>query len=354
VKRPRFRILCPARAVTGGPEALHQLAWALTALGHSASVTYYGESWPAMAANLLLVLPRRLLGIADGPPLDKLYGRGGLKGRVLYSRVASIVPAATDTPTPYRGYGAHVIPSLPDDEPGTVVVLPELLWQLAGRWRRARTALWWLSVDNLANAYPGARSVIRRPGVWHLAQSRYAEGVLRAAGADRVVPVTDFIPWEDDGGSTSGSRQDVVLYNPKKGLHVTNALKTLLPDVTFRALERMSAADVRTALRASKVYIDFGSFPGRDRLPREALKAGCIVIAGRAGAGLFHEDLPIPEEFKLDVRDLRAVAAAIGSALREFDHQNRDFVAGAAFVARDRERFLAEVATFAHVMAEAA
>ena len=34
-----------------------------------------------------------------------------------------------------------------------------------------------------------------------------------------------------------------------------------------------------------QVYIDFGHHPGQDRLPREAVQCGCVVITGTRGSG---------------------------------------------------------------------
>lgn len=50
----------------------------------------------------------------------------------------------------------------------------------------------------------------------------------------------------------------------------------------------------------SKVYIDFGNHPGKDRIPREAAISGCIVITGKRGAAAFAEDVCIPETYKFD------------------------------------------------------
>lgn len=56
-------------------------------------------------------------------------------------------------------------------------------------------------------------------------------------------------------------------------------------------------------LLKAKVYIDFGPHPGMDRLPREAALCGCCVITNRQGAAAFHKDVPIPPQFKIDVRE---------------------------------------------------
>ncbi|EFI6860961.1 hypothetical protein BCD16_004758, partial [Escherichia coli] len=50
----------------------------------------------------------------------------------------------------------------------------------------------------------------------------------------------------------------------------------------------------------SKLYIDFGHHPGKDRFPREAVMAGCVLITGVEGSAANEVDIPIPSRFKLD------------------------------------------------------
>lgn len=52
-------------------------------------------------------------------------------------------------------------------------------------------------------------------------------------------------------------------------------------------------------LLKSKVYIDFGNHPGKDRIPREAAISGCCVITGLRGSAKYYEDVPINNEYKI-------------------------------------------------------
>jgi len=47
------------------------------------------------------------------------------------------------------------------------------------------------------------------------------------------------------------------------------------------------------------MYIDFGTHPGKDRIPREAALRNCIVLTNRNGAADNNVDVPIPNEYKI-------------------------------------------------------
>ena len=77
----------------------------------------------------------------------------------------------------------------------------------------------------------------------------------------------------------------------------------------------MSRAEVREALCKVKVYADFGSHPGRDRMPREAALCGACVLTNRRGSANFAEDVPLPTLYKLD-QDDPAFAQNVGRTIR--------------------------------------
>ena len=53
-------------------------------------------------------------------------------------------------------------------------------------------------------------------------------------------------------------------------------------------------------MQSSKVYVDFGNHPGKDRIPREAAANGCCIITNKQGSAAFREDVPIPEKYKFE------------------------------------------------------
>ena len=60
----------------------------------------------------------------------------------------------------------------------------------------------------------------------------------------------------------------------------------------------MTNQEVQQLLQRSKIYIDFGEHPGKDRFPREAAISQCIVITGMKGSAKFYEDVKINSEYK--------------------------------------------------------
>jgi hypothetical protein len=250
-----------------------------------------------------------------------------------------------DKPAPYERYQFKVwTKPLPDDSEITYII-PEIWWSSANIWARAQVFVWWLSIDN-GTSVPGCVGLRHRSNVAHLAQSVYAEGILRSFGLGPVQLVTDYVSHHYLGSDSSRqheSRNPVVLYNPAKGLSVTKQLMARLPGTTFVPIQGLSALGVAELMRHSRVYIDFGHFPGRDRLPREAILSGLIVISGRRGAGLFHEDLPIPTRFKIDESHLETIGGLIQDAVDNYATMSIEFQNSQATLLRDIERFTEEV-----------
>jgi hypothetical protein len=262
-------IACPATSVTGGPELLHQLCAKLRQRGVQSFMHYYPTQAP--------------------------------EGH--YSEYAA--PRAAEI----------------EDDPGNVLVVPEVAQavRMLLKYSRIRRALWWLSVDNYLKALGSFTSIrglrskakyalglgqvgleeLRGLDITHLAQSRYAELFLEENGFGRIERLSDYLNrcFIESAGTPSVKR-DQVAYNPKKGVAFTLDLKAQARDIAFVPLEKMTPAEVARTLRESKVYIDFGKHPGKDRIPREAAISGCCVITGRAGAAANPEDVPIPEEYK--------------------------------------------------------
>jgi hypothetical protein len=262
VKPSKIFVTCPGGLVTGGAELLHQLVDQLRKTGNAAYISY--------------------------------------------------LPAGTPfaLPDAYRHYDAPQ--SAVEDAHGNLVVFPEICTRHSRKIRQADCAIWWLSVDNyfrfpqnhhLANPvtrFKGNRfydplrhavSLLRNRSfrsmrtLRHFAQSRYAQDFLRQRGIEAAM-LTDYLGAEHTavGAGAFANKQDIIVFNPKKGAEVTAGLMRALPGHRFVPIQNLSAQGVAELLRSAKVYIDFGHHPGKDRPPREAAMAGCCVIVGGAGA----------------------------------------------------------------------
>jgi hypothetical protein len=317
-------VICPGGLVTGGAELLHQLVHQLRQDGRSSYISYL--------------------------PADTAFA----------------LPAA------YRHYDAPQAGV--DDTAGNLVVFPEICTRHSGKVRHADCAIWWLSVDNYfrfpqnhrfgnpfthiagnrfydplrhAVAMLRNRSFRSMRTLRHFAQSRYAQDFLRQRGIEAAM-LTDYLGAEHTaqrGGHDD--KQDIIVFNPKKGADITAGLIRALPAYRFVPIQNLSAQGVADLLRSAKVYIDFGHHPGKDRPPREAAMAGCCVIVGGAGASAAGLDYLVPPGCRLDPAAPDFVDAFRGLVDRiyaDYPAMARGFEPWRAAIRRERADFEAQVA----------
>ena len=120
----------------------------------------------------------------------------------------------------------------------------------------------------------------------HLVQSEYARNHCKYLGisGDKIKYLGDYLRDEfiENALKTCEiEKQNMVAYNPKKGMEFTKKLISLAPDIEWIPLQGLTPDEMSLLLRSVKVYIDFGEHPGMDRIPREAAISGCCVITGR-------------------------------------------------------------------------
>ena len=136
---------------------------------------------------------------------------------------------------------------------------------------------------------------------------------------NQVYLTDDSIPVKD--------RKNQVLYNPKKGFEFTQKIMKAAPDLTWVPIQNMTTEEVHDLLKKSKVYIDFGNHPGKDRFPREAAISGCCIITGKRGSAKYYQDIPIPDTYKFDDADknIDAIVKQIRKCLNEYENVTEDF-----------------------------
>jgi hypothetical protein len=88
------------------------------------------------------------------------------------------------------------------------------------------------------------------------------------------------------------------------------------------------------------VYVDFGKHPGRDRLPREAALAGCLVMSTYIGSATYWEDMPLSNWYKFETLD-----EVIGKVAELMDRESPSAsqLVYQAWVAKNRSVFEREV-----------
>ena len=303
-------ILAPRNIVTGGPTLAHQLCSCLLAHGVNAYMVYY-----------------------DGGSEDM-----------------SEDPVAAE----YKKYLLPYVEEL-EDNPDNVLVIPEACPKFYNEKRKLHQIMWWMSVDNyIIRVYNYVLIMLQRSlcaeaslrAVWgfldkknneqenlaHWVQSQYAYDFLLKNGVDakRIDFVSDYlepvyINSIHDGGNTA--REDIVLYNPEKGADFTQLLMEQAPEIQWVPIQNMTPAEVRDLMKKSKVYIDFGNHPGKDRIPREAAACGCCIITGKKGAARNAVDVAIPAKYKFadTEENIPSIIAAIRSLLKDYPKYIGDY-----------------------------
>ena len=264
-------VLAPSRSVSGGPEALHQLVDALRRRGHKAYISY-------------------------------------------------VPKAASPIPDAFAGY--DVVARKPRDRRGNLIVVPEIWTNRVRSIGAAEVAVWWLSVDNFFGDRPdddrqfaemvrrheesASERDSRKTATWrelrqvrNLHQSRYAARFLETRGIASE-KLGDYINEEFGEAHRVDLRRDALAYNPAKGLPRVQHLMALFPRWNWIPIQGLTRREVGRLLAEVKIYVDFGSHPGRDRLPREAALAGACVITGTRGSAGVREDMPIPDIYRID------------------------------------------------------
>ncbi len=282
---------------TGGTELLHQLAYKLNRLGQP---TYMVYSKPV-----------------EGSSVEERFFKK------------------------YEVKVAHRV----EDSKNNLLIMPENILKYLPSYKHIQKAAWWLSVDNYSGARKGKCSVFRYilrslldeyihffDKRWiHYVQSEYARLYVveeRGIPQSKVYNLSDYLNsefLESNRNISFSGRKDNILYNPKKGIDVTKQLMNLLPQYNWIPIQNMTPAQICQLMRESKLYIDFGNHPGKDRMPREAAICGCCIITGKRGAAANDVDIKIPAKYKFEDTDFELISEKIKAMLNTYDTIVSDF-----------------------------
>lgn len=328
---------CPANVVTGGAELLHQLVDYLNNHGRDAYVVYFGEN----------------------------------------INVCSVA-----VPKDYSNYNIKQAETV-EDAAHNVEVIYEGIFSTVHNHPHTQKVLWWLSVDNFYicsgnnlfpldfigydNKYAWKRYTRRLvKSILHFRndfeetfsirelsnldavnayQSEYAQWWLEKHHFPNVLPLKDYINTDHCQDFDTTLKEDIVLYNPKKGFEFTKKLLAAAPDIKWIPLQGMSRSQLIEVLKKAKVYIDFGYHPGKDRLPRECAMNGCCVITGKRGSAAFFEDVSVTEKYKFDERiaKLEDIISTIRWTLQNYETAIDDFQYYRASIAYEKEEFESQI-----------
>jgi len=141
------------------------------------------------------------------------------------------------------------------------------------------------------------------------------------------------------------NKKNIVAYNPKKGFSFTKKIIKFANDIVFVPIENMTREEVLNLLKESKVYIDFGHFPGPERIPKEAAILGCCVITSKRGCAAFFEDVPIPDEYKFEDKEenIPNIVGKIKDCFENYEERYKDFEHYREVIKNGPQRFIEDL-----------
>tara|TARA_Y100000817_G_C16862198_1_gene546291 strand:+ start:7579 stop:8550 length:972 start_codon:yes stop_codon:yes gene_type:complete len=238
----------------------------------------------------------------------------------------------------FKSFGYDISAKQPDDIKSNIIVLPEIITILAKKYNNTINVINWLSVDNyykkkwksfprdLYNRYRTltyARlpmTILRK--YFHLAQSFYAAEYLRKHSIDSLY-IGDYLNDEfyEQSNSIKVKKKNIISYNPLKGTSFTEKLQKFQPEFKMYPLQGLTRKELINQLAMSKIYIDFGHHPGRDRIPREAAIMNCCLITSDRGSAGNQNDIKIDKQykFKINNRNTKNICDKISEIFNDYE-----------------------------------
>lgn len=230
-----------------------------------------------------------------------------------------------------------------EDSEDSLIIVPESDTGWLKKYRRAKKVIWWLSLNfylnnniwwrskfrtnfyNQASIFMLLRYLhtkIKEPHIsyiapknlkevdYHLYNCEYVHDYLLNHKVDskKMSYLCGPIDIEEKNKKEYTTvKENLIIYNPAKVSpyiieKILNYMKRNYPQYRFKALKNLSHEEVLDYLKRAKVYLDLGYFPGPERMPREASMNYCNIITSTMGAAKNEVDVPIPQEFKFDLK----------------------------------------------------
>jgi hypothetical protein len=261
-------IFAPNNSITGGAELLHQLCDCFNNNGANSSIIYYPES--------------------SNHPAFKYYSNYNIQ---LYEGNISTI-----------------------DKSENIIIVPEIATYLLRKFSNSRKSIFWMSIDNYflnkdLTFYLNIKNKIRNilnfkklqfsemRNIIHISQSHYSTIFLKSKNLESFY-IGDYINIPINDLTNQIVKKNIIVYNPKKGLKYLTEFMAKYPHYEYRPIQNMTSKEVAQLLQFSKIYMDFGIHPGKDRIPREAVLSGCCILTSNLGSAANNIDIPILSKYK--------------------------------------------------------
>lgn len=324
-EKAKVYVLCPAQFKTGGTELLHQIVFQLNNRKIESYIVYCN--------------PDKKKSI-EIPEFKKYINTYLLESEII-------------------------------DSCENIILVPETLTNKIRCFNNARKIIWWLSVDSFIRTN-GFKENIKADGILkaihhllkgsvnknvkissfnslvdlNMCQSYYALDFLNSNEVNNIAFLSDYL--NDIYLSSEFNtkiKENIVLYNPRKGYEYTKKIIDASPNFKWVPIENMTTSEVHELLEKSKVYVDFGHHPGKDRFPREAAITGNCIITGKLGSAKYHKDVMIDDEFKFEdeEKSIPMIIKKINQCLDNYEIEIMKFHNYRNMILGEKEEFINDV-----------
>lgn len=293
--------VCPANLATGGTEGIHNLVNMLNKVGAKAKILYVGRD------------------------------------------------LSNPQPEQYKKYECEYITEFPENFEGCII-FPEVMANevIEDKYKKCVTAVNWQGVDVYKWNNPISKQglFLQNTKTIHIANSEYAVDYLRGLGLNPV-KISDCL--NDDyfqEFKEEYERENTVLYNPThvkltKFQQIVMSKCRVEYGIKFMPLEGYTRKELIDLFRHTKLYIDFGVFSGRERLPREAVMCGCCILTSDKGTAHYYKDNSIPDKYKIE--DIDEAITTIRHILTHYEQCRPEFDAYRGLLYLDKQNYFEEV-----------
>lgn len=343
-KDTKVFISCPANSASGGPELLHQLGFHfINDLKVQAFMYYYN--------------------------FDKDRNQTTVHPEYEFYNVPYVLEI-----------------SIEEDIERNILIVPEVIsgLSLLSKYRNIRKGIWFLSVDNFYFSKMTKKDLFLQKAINKVIKLFYKKPLFEIRSVrnlnklarkydyanDSLLKLADFYMINSYRGlkwfsnlkplyylseylapsflnlqTDLSKKENIVAFNPKKGLFFTDKIIQSAPDIKFVPLINFTRQQIIETLQKAKVYIDFGNHPGKDRIPREAAILGCCVITGKRGSAAYFEDVPIPDDYKFEDKEknIPKIIDKIKDCFQNFYDRYKDFEYYRKVIKQEPERFVEDL-----------
>ena len=269
----------------------------------------------------------------------------------------------------YKNYGYNISAQQPENKKTNIIISPEINTILSRQYGNGLNVINWLSIDNYyqkkwespyRDFYMRYRTLYRSRlpikslrQYFHLTQSYYATNYLKNHSI-KAHYIGDYLNNEFFNQSKlfQQEKKNIISYNPKKGTSFTIQIQKNCPDFKMNPLQNLTRDELIHELGASKVYLDFGHHPGRDRIPREAAIMGCCIITGIRGSAGNQYDIKINGDYKFEMKknNINDICNKILEIFNDYESHRLNQNNNVNRILNDKEDYFKNVKSFIMIM----